>query len=229
MAGIPTFTTTCLNCGAPLNGQFCASCGQNHRHERLSVTDWLGDVVGGITNLESRILHTIFDLTRRPGAMVRDYVEGRRARYISPARYALATCALWWLAVSLNPESSALWWVEYGQLINLASLPVIALFVQLPFAGSGRNYAESLAFMFFVSGHAFLWRVLLALSAFVDAPALVVSIFDQVLFLAYFVWALWGFYRGRVRLLALRIVGGVLGLLIVGGALNLALMLWAPR
>jgi hypothetical protein len=52
-----------------------------------------------------------------------------------------------------------------------------------------------------------------------------VSIVDQVLFIAYFTWALWGFHRGRVRLLPLRVIGGVLGVLVGGTLINVALVL----
>jgi hypothetical protein len=45
------------------------------------------------------------------------------------------------------------------------------------------------------------------------------------LFIAYFTWALWGFHRGRVRLLPLRVIGGVLGVLVGGTLINVALVL----
>ena len=232
-AGLLSTTETpaavCLNCGALLQGRFCASCGQDHRRARLSVRDWVADLLGGITNLEGRVLHTVIDLTLRPGAMARAYVEGHRVRYVSPARYALATCALWFLGVALNPEASTIWWVKYGQLINLASVPAMAWIVHVSFLRSKRNYAENLAYMFFVSGHTFLWRALLATLVLFPTPpsGLAVNLFDFVLYLAYTVWSLLGFHRG-VPWRGLRVAVAIIGINVFGTLLNLVLQRLTP-
>lgn len=126
-SGVPSFTNTCLNCGSGLSGAYCFECGQGHRHARLRLRDWLSDVIDGIANLDSRILNTVIGLSLRPGLVARDYVQGRRVGYVSPARYALVACALWWLAVSLNPHAaqaaSASWQVGYGQFLRFGELP----------------------------------------------------------------------------------------------------------
>jgi hypothetical protein len=227
-SSIPSFTSTCSNCGAALGGTFCSRCGQEHRHERLRVGDWLHDALDAAASLDSRVWRTIAALTIRPGRMARDYVEGRRAPFVSPLRYAVATCALWFFAVVLvNDEAatSSIWWIEYGQLINLASVPFMAAAYQLPFLASRYNYAETLSFTLYVTGHVFLWRAALAVTSVVGAPANVLLVVDNILYLAYTAWALWQFHTGRVRWRPLRIFGALLGASIFGAALNLALML----
>jgi len=226
----PTFTTECRNCGTALHGEFCSRCGQGHRHERLRVRDWVADCVGALTDADSRVLHTLLGLALRPGQTAREYVEGHRIPYVAPLRYALGTCALWWLAVASNPGAASLGWVvKYGQALNLALVPVLTLPVLLSFARSGYNYAEQLAFNFYVIGQVFLWRAPLALAYLLGpavAPfALYINLFDQLLFWAYFAWALWGFHRGRVRFMPLRIVGAEVGVTLVGAAANVALAL----
>jgi hypothetical protein len=228
---IPPFTSACSNCGAALGGAFCSHCGQEHRHERLRVSDWMHDALETAASLDSRIWRTVAALTVRPGRMARDYVDGRRAPFVSPLRYAVATCALWFFAVALvNDEAatSAVWWIEYGQLINLASVPFMAAAYQLPFLGSRYNYAETLIFTLYATGHVFLWRAGLALTSLAGAPASVLLVADNVLYLVYTAWALWQFHAGRVRWRPLRILGALLGALIFGAALNAALMLVSP-
>jgi hypothetical protein len=218
---MPTFTATCRNCGIALHGEFCSSCGQGHRHDRLRATDWIADVVERMTNVESsRILHTVVELTLRPGRMVRDYVDGKRVGYVNPARYAFAACALWWFAVALN-ESEDVWWRDFGQFANLASVPVVTLLVQLAFVSSRLTYAEHLAFMLFTSAQLYLVRALLALPYVVASPSSrVLGITDIVLTIAYLAWALWTFHRGRISSLPFRIVGALLGLMAVSTALD---------
>jgi hypothetical protein len=230
-SAVPMFTSTCTNCGAALGGTFCSQCGQEHRHERLRVGYWLHDALDTAASLDSRIWRTIAALTVRPGRMAREYVEGRRAPFVSPLRYAVATCALWFFAVVLvNDEAatSAIWWVEYGQLINLASVPFMAAAYQLPFLDSRYNYAETLSFALYATGHLFLWRAALAVTSLVGAPANALLVADNVLYFGYTAWALWQFHAGRVRWRPLRIFGALVGASIFGAALNVALSILSP-
>jgi len=225
---VPVFTSECRNCGAVLHGVYCSRCGQSHRRDRLRVRDWVEDFVGALTDADSRVLRTVLGLTLRPGQAAREYVEGHRIGYVAPFRYALGTCALWWLAVASNPGAASLGWVvKYGQALNLALVPLLALPVLLSFARSGYNYAEQLALNFYVTGQVFLWRVPLALAYLLGpavAPfAIYINLFDQLLFWAYFAWALWGFHRGRVRLMPLRIIAAEVGVTLVGALANVAL------
>ena len=226
----PSFTSTCHNCGAALGGTFCSQCGQEHRHERLRLGDWLRDLLDAAANLDSRSWRTIAALTVRPGRMVREYVDGRRAPFVTPLRYSLATCALWWFAVMLNDEasSSTVWWLQYGQWINLASVPVVAITYQLPFLGSRYNYAVFLTFSLYTTGHVFLWRAGMGVAGVLGAPGIPLAIADNVLYLAYTSWALWQFSAGKVGWRALRILGALVGSIAFGTALNLALRNLTP-
>lgn len=225
---VSTAVAACFNCGAELEGTFCSRCGQSNRRARLTVRGWFEDLVTHLTDLDSsRIWQTVIGLTLRPGRVPLDYVEGRRIRYVSPIRYAIGTCALWWAAVALQPAASTVWWVQYGQFINLASLPLLVPFVQLAFLRTlVFNYAEYLGFMLFTTGHVFLWRVGLALIALVpDLPGHILNYADSLLFVIYFGWALWGFHRGRVRYLWLRVVAGILAMGVGGTIINLPVQL----
>ena len=225
-SAVPTFTSTCRSCGAELGGIFCSHCGQEHRHERLRFKWWLPDALDAGASLDSRVWRTIAALTVRPGRMVREYVDGRRAPFVSPLRYAVATCALWWFAVLFNDDAgTSVWWIEYGQWINLLSVPFVAATYQLPFLGSRYNYAETLSFTLYTTGHVFLWRAGLGVAGLAGAPAAPLLYADTILFLAYTSWALWQFHSGRVRWRALRVFGALVATIVFGTALNLALPL----
>ncbi|GAA4023499.1 DUF3667 domain-containing protein [Sphingomonas swuensis] len=73
----------CLNCAAPLSGPFCASCGQKARINR-SLAAFFSDLLAGLFNFESRFWRTLPMLAWCPGDLTRRYVEGQRARFISP-------------------------------------------------------------------------------------------------------------------------------------------------
>jgi hypothetical protein len=73
----------CLNCGAPLTGPFCHQCGQAaHVHRSLGA---LGhEILHGVFHFEGKVWRTLPLLVARPGLLTRRYVQGQRARFVSP-------------------------------------------------------------------------------------------------------------------------------------------------
>jgi hypothetical protein len=78
-----TQETACLNCAAPLAGAFCAECGQAaHVHRTLGA--FFHDLLHGVFHFEGRVWHTLPLLALHPGQLTRRYIDGQRARFVSP-------------------------------------------------------------------------------------------------------------------------------------------------
>lgn len=92
----------CLNCGAALAGAFCSACGQK-AHVHRSVLHAVEEFVHGILHFDSRFWHTLPLLIFRPGKLTRDYVQGRRARYIPPVAVFLLTVFSMFLLFAFLP------------------------------------------------------------------------------------------------------------------------------
>jgi len=75
--------THCLNCGAELNGPFCHRCGQ-HAHVHKTLTAFFHDLAHGVFHVEGKLWNTIPMLAWRPGELTRRYIDGQRARFVSP-------------------------------------------------------------------------------------------------------------------------------------------------
>lgn len=73
----------CLNCGAKLQGPFCAQCGQ-HAHARRKLLHVIDEFLHGLLHLDTKTWRTLPMLFFRPGTLTRNYVFGKRARYLSP-------------------------------------------------------------------------------------------------------------------------------------------------
>ncbi|MDB5469150.1 MAG: hypothetical protein JWR84_710 [Caulobacter sp.] len=74
---------TCANCGTPLMGHYCHECGQQgHLHNRLGHL--LHEFVEGIAHFDGRLWRTLPLLALRPGRLSRDWIEGKRVRYVAP-------------------------------------------------------------------------------------------------------------------------------------------------
>lgn len=80
----------CANCGAPIDGKFCTQCGQPaHLHRTLG--HMVEEFLHGIIHFDTRAWRTLPLLAFRPGTLTREYIYGKRARYISPLAIFLLT------------------------------------------------------------------------------------------------------------------------------------------
>mgnify|MGYP000753591079 CR=1 FL=1 len=78
-----THETACLNCGTILVGRHCHQCGQAaHVHKTLSA--FFHDLLHGVFHFEGKVWRTLPLLAWRPGRLTRQYIDGRRASYVSP-------------------------------------------------------------------------------------------------------------------------------------------------
>jgi hypothetical protein len=73
----------CLNCGTALIGPHCHQCGQA-AHVHRTVAAWWHDLAHGVLHLDGKIWRTLPLLAWRPGELTRRYVDGERARFVSP-------------------------------------------------------------------------------------------------------------------------------------------------
>ena len=73
----------CANCAAPLSGNFCAACGQK-AHLHRSLADVGHEFVHGITHFDGKAWKTLPMLVFRPGTLTREYIMGKRAKYVAP-------------------------------------------------------------------------------------------------------------------------------------------------
>jgi hypothetical protein len=73
----------CLNCGAQLGGAYCSQCGQAARAHR-SLGHMLQEFLHSFFHFDTKVWRTLPMMIFRPGTLTRDYVYGKRARYVSP-------------------------------------------------------------------------------------------------------------------------------------------------
>jgi hypothetical protein len=73
----------CLNCGAKLEGRFCSQCGQ-HAQAHRKLTHVLEEFLHGVLHFDTKTWRTFPMIVARPGTLTRNYVYGKRARYLSP-------------------------------------------------------------------------------------------------------------------------------------------------
>jgi len=89
----PSGASACLNCGAALTGAYCAACGQPARIHR-SLASLGHDILHGVFHFEGKIWKTLPELFFHPGRLTRRYIDGERAKFVSPMALYLFTVFL---------------------------------------------------------------------------------------------------------------------------------------
>ena len=91
----------CLNCGAALTGAFCAACGQP-AHIHRSFLSLGHDILHGVFHFDTKLWRTLPELAFRPGRLTRRYIDGERAKFISPMALYLLSVFLMYAVFSFT-------------------------------------------------------------------------------------------------------------------------------
>jgi hypothetical protein len=89
----------CANCGAHLTGPFCHSCGQRD-HVHRSLLHLGEEFLHGLLHFDTKSWRTLPLLVIQPGRLTRNYIDGKRARYVSPLALFLFMVFLMFFSVS---------------------------------------------------------------------------------------------------------------------------------
>jgi hypothetical protein len=92
--------THCENCGAPLQGHWCAQCGQPAIDYRRSFRHVIADLLDEFLNWDSKFFATIGLLIVRPWKLTNQFLAGHRVRYVHPLRLYLLASILFFFAVN---------------------------------------------------------------------------------------------------------------------------------
>lgn len=91
----------CTDCGQPVEGKFCSNCGQP-THVHRSLLHLGEEMLHGVLHFDARIWRTLPLLAINPGRLTREWVQGRRTRYVSPLAMFLFTVFLMFFAFSFS-------------------------------------------------------------------------------------------------------------------------------
>lgn len=194
-------STTCLNCGAEIQHQFCPHCGQKKDVEKINWHCIVHETAHFFTHIEKGFLNTSFQLLIRPGRVIREYLEGKRKKYHKPVSFFLIWAAIRLITYSavsglmdyenlrtFKEEQAYL--VKYNQLFGLLLIPIEALFIWIIVSRRKLNYFETLIAILFGSA---VIEMLIALQIFLVGLVLqrnfLINSFVIQVQLVYLVWS----------------------------------------
>src|SRR6266404_2492026 len=96
--------THCENCGAELQGHWCAQCGQAAIEYRRSFRYVVADLLNEFLNWDSKFFTTIALLILKPWRLTNEFLAGKRVRYVNPLRLYLLASILFFFAVNYGAK-----------------------------------------------------------------------------------------------------------------------------
>ena len=104
---VPHTRTTCLNCGTVLHGRYCSACGQRDIERDPRLRELAHEAADELLHWDGKLVTTLSALFRKPGFLTREYLAGRRARYVSPLRLYLTASVVYFAVLALVPRTTA--------------------------------------------------------------------------------------------------------------------------
>lgn len=86
--------TSCKNCGHPLAGNFCSHCGQRSDVHRITWHELAHQLPHAMFHVDDGLFFTLWELTRRPGYAVREYLMGKRKPHYNPVLLLIMSAGL---------------------------------------------------------------------------------------------------------------------------------------
>lgn len=107
-----THESDCLNCRAPLTGAYCARCGQK-AHVHRTIGAFFHDLLHSVLHFDGKSWRTLPLLAWRPGELTRRYIDGQRARFVSPMAMFLFSVFVMFAVLNLTIDTDG---VGHSQL-----------------------------------------------------------------------------------------------------------------
>lgn len=113
-------TNVCPNCGTILKAEyeFCPSCGQENHDLKIPIGHLVYEFIESIFHFDTKVWNTLKAIITKPGQITSDFVRGKRARYVPPAR--LYVFVAFFFFLMLNKVSDK--WVKQAALVDQAAI-----------------------------------------------------------------------------------------------------------
>ncbi|MEQ1744795.1 MAG: DUF3667 domain-containing protein [Saprospiraceae bacterium] len=218
----------CKNCSTEYTGKHCPQCGQRAKVKRITTKAVFEEIRDRLIHLDSGFFFTFFQLVRRPGSAIREFLEGKRVLYTKPIKFLIWATALNFLVfhlIGLDKEmmdavaqqqtggqsagakefqAKFMQYIfDHPAIMIFLLIPNLALFSWLYFRKAGYNYAEHFVLNSYLMGAVSLFGLVLnplSRLAGTDKNVFVAkTALSMLVWVVYVAWAYGGFFRPQRR------------------------------
>ena len=200
----------CKNCDQPLNGNFCANCGQKADIHRITFKHFLHEFFHAFTHTDKGILLLMKELVTRPGYVAREYLDGQRKKYFNPLSFLVIISSIYAYisfksgyfqaltegtkvdmnrsgggnmkgTIALLMKESFDLSINHGKVIALFLTPVLmSFFSWLFFIRSKNNLSENLVLNSFLLSQINIIMIVIFIPCFLLFPAIPVKLNNNI-------------------------------------------------
>ncbi|WP_425389640.1 DUF3667 domain-containing protein [Ekhidna sp.] len=169
----------CKNCQTKLEDsfKFCPNCGQEHKEKVVHFKQFILDFLGDYFTFDSLIIRSVRPLLFNPGFLTKEFIAGRRVRYIPPLRMFIFISIIFFLFLGPVDQSAGAEKSEEAEFLDsffsiwfprlfFLLLPLFALYLFVLFRKPGRFYLTH--FIFSIHFHAFAFVLLTIMVIIID-------------------------------------------------------------
>ena len=124
----------CTNCGAPVPGRYCGACGQRREPPVHSLWHFTHVAAEDLTHADSRLWRTLAALLFRPGYLTREFLAGRRVRYLPPLRLYLVLSVAFFIWAGLDSRKVEVINIDDQHHLSVSEMAPKAREVYTPFS-----------------------------------------------------------------------------------------------
>ena len=95
----------CLNCGKIVTEKYCPNCGQENAESRKSFSYLFTHFVEDLTHYDNAFWKTIQYLLFRPSRLTREYLAGKRKKYVAPVKLYIFISFITFLLIAMFPTN----------------------------------------------------------------------------------------------------------------------------
>lgn len=103
----------CRNCGTVVTGRYCGNCGQLAQTFHRPIWSLASEVLGDFLSLDGRVMRTLPSLMLRPGKVTKEYLTGKRQRFVPPFRLYLLTSFIYFVMLFAYGDSQGWFDIRY--------------------------------------------------------------------------------------------------------------------
>jgi hypothetical protein len=169
---------SCKNCEQNFNGNYCNHCGQSAETHKLNFHFLWHDIQHGLFHFDKGVLYTSKQLLTRPGATIREFIEGKRVSHFKPLSLVIILATIYGLlyhyfhinvmpeidsSISVNDkinfEKFNEWVATHYAWTTLFTIPFYALGTFIAFKKQGYNFIEHLILNSFLAAQRLLFHI----------------------------------------------------------------------
>ena len=241
-------TIVCKNCENKFQANFCPECGQKSTVKRLCVHSIVHDIIHYFTHADKGIFFTIKEMFRNPSFVIQEYIDGKRKKYFNPFTFVLISSTISAYLIyklkfyqklqiqentaktpneiaELIRQTSVLL-EQYGKLITVFMIPLLASISIVFYARKKLNYAEHLSVFAFVFGQINIVYIFITLLGYFIMPDQYfwANMLYQLTFLYYLSIVFSGLFKEHILLSIIKSLFIILLFIILFWILALGLM-----